>query len=302
MRMSNITVIGSLNTDLTMHTDRIPAMGETLHGHGFAVFPGGKGANQAVAAARLGAITHLVGCVGEDTFGRDLVGNLADNKVRTEYIRILPGQTTGVAVIVVKDHDNFILLDAGANAGMDKKMVCAAAPLIQQSDMVLLQLEIPMDAVEEAVWTADRHSIPILLNPAPYLSLPTSLLHHIDLLIPNKGECAAMTGMDLDSPQSIREALICLRDRGVRRPVVTLGGEGAAWLEQDQLSLCPAPVVDVVDTTAAGDAFCAALACSLTGGRTLGDAVSFATRAASISVTRKGAQPSLPHLNEVPLQ
>lgn len=297
--MNKITVIGSLNADMVICTPRVPKMGETLSGSGFGIFPGGKGANQAVAAARLGGDVSMVGCVGSDAPGQSLVENLKCNNVDTKYVKILDNISTGVAVIVIKDGDNFIILDAGANGQITTAQVEGAEELIAASDILMLQLEIPLPVVERAVEIARKHNVKVLLNPAPACILPDTLLRNIDIITPNESECELLTGNKITSADDAVEATRKLLEKGVKRVVVTLGDKGAVYIDKEMVLHKGVPKVDVVDTTAAGDSFSGALAVALASGKPIDKAMDFANRTAGITVTRKGAQTSLPHLHEV---
>ncbi len=297
--MNKITVLGSLNMDLVINTPRIPAMGETIHGQGFATFPGGKGANQAVAAAKLGGDVEMIGCVGEDSFGKDLIGNLTKNNVKVENIRTIPGTSTGIAVIVVKDGNNFIILDSGANFKLQPEVVDKALDIIKNSDIIMLQHEIPMEVVEMAVRTAKDYGVKVLLNPAPARALSDELLSQIDILTPNESECEIITGISIKSVSDAENAVRYLMDKKIKQVVITLGSQGVVYNRGNEIVHKPVPEVKVVDTTAAGDSFSGALAVALSNNMTIDEAVDFANIVGTITVTRKGAQSSLPLLSEV---
>lgn len=203
--MGKIAVVGSLNMDLVVNTDKIPAMGETVHGKGFMTTPGGKGANQAVAAARLGGKVYMAGCVGDDIFGDELIKNLRANGVDVQNVRVCEGAATGIAVITVKDGDNCIILSSGANFGLNEKDTARIEALVKDCRVVVVQLEIPMDIVLRTVETAKRHGVKVLLNPAPAVQLTDELLKNIDIIVPNESEAEILTGIKPDCSQNIKE-------------------------------------------------------------------------------------------------
>jgi len=292
--MPKITVAGSLNMDLCVETPRVPVMGETILGGGFFTSPGGKGANQAVAAAKLGAEVTMLGRAGSDAFGTQLIDNLRSNGVNTEHIRVTDDAPTGVAVILLKDGDNCIIVDPGANALLAPEDISGAEPVIAASDALVLQLEIPLPAARRAMELARAHGVTVLLNPAPAQTLPAGFLALADILTPNESECEILTGIT-----DMRRAARALTSMGIARVVVTLGGKGVMYSDGDRMVHRPALSVNVVDTTAAGDSFTGALAVSLAGGADFSDAVDFAQAVAALTVTRRGAQESLPRLEEV---
>ncbi len=298
----NIVVVGSINMDLVVCLPRIPSPGETLLGGVFNTYPGGKGANQAVAAARLGAHVSMIGCVGADTFGRDLIEQLSKEGVDTSFITRHAGVSTGVALIQVDDKaQNSIAVASGANlcfAGVDVESALAA---INGFDVLLMQLETSIDTVYTAAMIASKKKAMVILNPAPAQVLEPELLQMVDYLIPNEFELAALAGLPSRSNENIYEAAQVLISKGVKNLIVTLGENGSMlFTSEDQTGLLlPAWKVNAMDTTAAGDCYVAAFAVGLGQGKTVEESANFASAAAAISVTRKGAQPSLPHLNEV---
>jgi len=284
-----ILVVGSLNMDLCVETPRVPTMGETILGGGFFTSPGGKGANQAVAAARLGADVAMLGRVGRDAFGAQLVENLRLNAVDTSHILAAEAAPTGVAVILLSGGDNCIIVDPGANALLTPGDIEAMEAVVAASDMLVLQLEIPLATARRAMELAHAHGVRVLLNPAPAQRLPADFLALADLLTPNETECELLTGLADE-----RQGAQALLDMGVSRVVVTLGGKGVLCADGERMLHKPALPVRAVDTTAAGDCFTGALAVSLAGGAPFGEAVDFAQAAAALTVMRKGAQASLP--------
>lgn len=290
-----VVVVGSLNLDLVVPVARHPAPGETVLGGDPARHPGGKGANQAVAAARLGRRVAMIGCVGDDDAGRVLTGALHENGVDTAGVRVVDGVPTGLALITVDERaENMIVVSPGANARLSVGDV-AAAGTIAESAVVLLQLEVPDEAVTAAAQAA--HGI-VVLNPAPARPLPAALLARADVLVPNRTELALLAhgeeSADLDGVAALARAL-----DGPSAVVVTLGADGALVVDGDSVAHVPAVPVTPVDTTAAGDAFCGALADALAGGGDLVEAARWAACVAAVAVTRHGAQPSLPRRDEV---
>ncbi|MCL2352439.1 MAG: ribokinase [Firmicutes bacterium] len=290
--MGKIAVIGSLNMDMVITSPKMPLMGETVMGGGFITSPGGKGANQAVAASRLGGDVAMAGCVGDDAFGDRLLENLRQSGVDVGRVRRLPGVSTGVAMIIVVGGDNTILVDPGANALLTPDML--DEDFIAACDTVMLQLEIPPETVSRAADIARRHGVRVLLNPAPARPLPAGLLAKADVLTPNETECGLMTGAEIASVGDAGRAIPDLLARGARNVIVTMGKNGAVYNDGDKIVHCPAPPVKAVDTTAAGDCFSAAVAVALGEGKSIAEAVGFACRAGALTVQKMGAQASLP--------
>jgi len=289
-----IIVAGSLNMDLVVRSPRHPKPGETLLGGDFHTFPGGKGANQAVAAARVGAMTSMIGRVGQDAFGDALLGNLRQNGVETKHV-LQDGGATGVALITVSDDgQNTIVVAQGANALLSTEDIDRAIALFTPGSVLLTQLEVPIATIAYAVEVAKTHGVIVLLNPAPAQPLDKSLLRMVDYLVPNQHELALLTG-----EEEIGSGVDALRSLGVRNVLVTLGGEGSLLASETTRLQTPAFSVQPVDTTAAGDAFVGAFGAALAAGRSTTEAVRWGTAAGAISVTRTGAQPSLPTRAEV---
>ncbi len=289
-----IVVVGSANTDMVTRVPRLPVPGETLLGGAFAIAPGGKGANQAVAAARLGAVVTFVGCVGADSFGDLLVLNLENEGISTEFVTRDPDAATGVALITVDEEfgENTIVVAPGANAKLSPPLLDLAAAAIHSADILLCQLEIPLETVHAALQMARSAGVQTLLNPAPAQLLSGELLSLVSVLTPNQTEATFMLGTDLDPTA----AALLLKHNGAESVVMTLGAAGARLVTGSVNAWIPtfAPS-EVVDTTAAGDCFAGALAVALGEGQTLEQAVKFANAAASLSVETEGAQPSLPN-------
>lgn len=291
-----IVVVGSLNMDLVVRTPRHPQPGETVIGSNFQTFPGGKGANQAVAAARLGARVHLVGRVGVDAFGHTLLATAQEHGVDTTFVQRDPTAPTGVALITLDSYgQNTIVVAPGANMQVTEADVLRAESVLATADMLLMQLECPLEVVIAAARLAHHHGVPVVLNPAPGRSLPVDLLALVDFLIPNQLELQALAEGEADLHTAIRY----LQQRGARNVVVTLAEAGAVLAETDQIIHEPAFEVPVVDTVAAGDAFVAAFCVASASGKSPQEAVRWGNAAGALAVTREGAQPSLPAYREV---
>ena len=295
-----ICVVGSANIDLTFRTPRFPQPGETLTGHALHQGMGGKGANQAVAAARLGAEVTFIACVGNDAFGKAAINAYQAEGIQASFIRQAEDQPTGTAAILVDDDaENCIIVVAGANAELSAKDVQAASSMIEQSHVVLCQLETPADAAVKAFRIARDANVLTILTPAPAEHVTDQLLALCDVCVPNKAEIAALTGQTVDTEADALRAAERLRERGVKRVALTMGGDGVLILDDSGSTHIPAIKVDAVDTTGAGDAFTAALAVSLADGMTLTESARRASTVAAISVTRIGTQTSFPTLKEV---
>jgi ribokinase len=296
----HVAVVGSLNMDLVARAPRIPKPGETLTGSDFATHPGGKGANQAVAAARAGANVLLVGRVGDDAFGNALLSNLREAQVDVSHITRDDRAATGVALIVVEDSgQNSIVLAPGANARLTAEDVNAAEEAIASADVLLLQLEVPLATVVRAAQIAKRHGVTVILNPAPAQALPAGLLSMIDVLVPNETEAEIITGMPVQTAQDIEAAARALQQTGVPIVVMTLGAKGSLLAESNGLSRIPTFEIVPVDTTAAGDAFVGTFAVAIGEGKATTEAVTWGSAAGALAATRAGAQPSLPTRTEI---
>jgi len=292
---ARVTVAGSLNMDLVVRTPHIPEPGETIIGGEFRTVPGGKGANQAVAAARLGAQVAMVGRVGGDAFGGLLLDNLAAAGVDPAFVTRDPQAATGVALIEVDDAgQNSIVVVSGANSRLSPADVEAAAAAIGAADVLLLQLESPLETVTRAAQVARAQGVTLILNPAPARPVPAGLLGLVDVLIPNESETALLTGLPAGDQEEAQAAAAALRRMGVATVILTLGGRGALLAYEGGTELFPAFDVTPVDTTAAGDAFVGGLGVALAEGRPLREAVRWGNAAGALATTRLGAQPSLP--------
>ncbi|SFS41585.1 ribokinase [Marininema halotolerans] len=295
----SIVVVGSLNMDIVVRAPKQPRMGETIQGDEVHMVPGGKGANQAVASARLGAKTTMIGAIGDDSFGETLQGTLTKEGIDTK-VQTFPETSTGVATVLLAEGDNAIVVISGANALLGAKEVEQERALIEAADVLLLQLEIPLESVCLAAKIAKEAGTRVILNPAPAKKLPPELFKHVDLLTPNETELQWLSGCSLDEV-GIEAAMKKLLQMGVGSVVATLGARGAAILEPDSpvMYLPSNPVKNVVDTTGAGDAFNAGLACALGEGKSLVEAVDFAGKTSAIAITRLGAQAGMPFRSEV---
>jgi ribokinase len=297
-----IVVVGSINTDLVAVTKRLPAVGETVIGSDFQIHPGGKGANQAVAVARLGYSVRLIGRLGNDTFGAQLRTHLENAGVEITGVSTSDG-SSGVAVIVVsKNGDNSIVLAPGANSKVTPEDIDANLSILRSAGMVLAQLEIPLETVEYLARVCARENVPLILDPAPAMDLPSGIFNGIAWFTPNQTEAAYYLGNKPPEsiPQSPAETAKILLTNGCRGVVLKMGAQGTYLASQaGSGSLVPAFSVDAIDTTAAGDAFNAGFATALMLGESPLDSAVFAAAVAAISVTRKGAQPSMPTMVEV---
>lgn len=295
-----ITVAGSLNMDLVVYTDRIPRPGETVLGRNFKQMPGGKGANQASAAAKLGAAVRMIGCVGADSFGAQLKESLSSDGVDVEYVMVKPDAATGVAVIQVESSgDNSITVAAGANYSIAAEDIARMKDVVTGSDVILLQLEIPLETVKAAIFAAKSEGKLVILNPAPAAFLDEEILSRTDILTPNETELEFLSGHRTDTLENLKAAGMILLEKGVKDLVITLGSRGALHMNLSETAHYDAYRVNAVDTTAAGDSFNAALAVFLSEGKTMEEAIGFAMKVGAMTVTKEGAQPSLPLLREV---
>ncbi|MDE6161710.1 MAG: ribokinase [Muribaculaceae bacterium] len=295
-----IVVIGSMNTDMVISSERLPLPGETVVGGNFMMNSGGKGANQAVAAARLDGDVYIIAKSGNDLFGRRAIEQFQQDHINTDYMCSDPDLPSGVALILVDANgENSIAVASGANASLSPADIDAAASLIAESKIVLMQLETPIETIEHAAHLAHLQGKKVILNPAPARPLSDKLMADIDILIPNKNEAELLSGIEINGIDDARRAAQAIGKRGINTVIITLGSDGALVMEGEDFHLVSARKVKVVDTTAAGDTFCGALAVALTEDRGIVEAVEFASRCAAITVTRPGAQMSLPRRCEI---
>jgi len=300
MHHPRIVVVGSSNTDMVVKAPRIPEPGETVLGGRFIMAAGGKGANQAVAAARLGGQVTLVARLGRDLFGRQAAEGLQAEGIDTSLVVWDEQTPSGVALIMVSaEGENSIVVAPGANGELSPADVERAEGALAEADILLVQLEVPLAAVRRAIELARRHGVRVILNPAPAAPLPADLLGQIDLLTPNRHEAALLAGLPVEQPEDAQRAARLILAGGVGAIAMTLGKEGALIAEGDLLAQIPAYPVQPVDTTGAGDAFNGALAVAWARGASLRQAVSYASAAAALATTVMGAQPSLPTAKHV---
>jgi len=295
-----IIVVGSLNMDLVMRTPRVPVGGETLNGHEFSTLPGGKGANQAVACARLGGKVGMIGQVGNDGFGNTLRDGLSADGIDVSGVKQTSSVGTGVAMILVEDiGQNRIVLASGANGTLSLADIDAQSSAIEGAAILVVQLEVPMPVVQRAIAIAHAACVPVLLNPAPAAPLPEAIWPQIDILVPNESEASLLAGISVSDATSAFAAARIFRQRGVNCVLVTLGAQGVAVIDNIGERHIPAQVVKAVDTTAAGDTFIGGLTAGLIEGMRLDEAVALGQKASALCVTRHGAQPSIPYRREI---
>lgn len=295
-----ILVVGSSNTDMVIKAAHLPRPGETILGGTFFMNPGGKGANQAVAIARLGGPVTFICKTGSDIFGHQSQQLFEEEGINTSYVFSDSGNPSGVALITVDEKaENCIVVASGANANLLPSDLAKAEEAIEQADLILMQLEVPMETVCFVADIAWQKGKKVILNPAPAHPLPADLLRHLYLITPNETEAEMITGVKITDESSAGEAARVLAGMGVQHVIITLGSKGALIYSDGKAEMVPALKVEAVDTTAAGDVFNGALTVALSEGRSLKEAARFACKASAISVTRVGAQSSAPYRNEV---
>ncbi|WP_108651265.1 ribokinase [Dongshaea marina] len=300
MTQKNIVVLGSVNLDHAVQSPRLPQQGETIMGHSYQQARGGKGANQAVAAARLGAKPSFIACVGDDAAAHEAVESFRSDGINTDHVRICEGESTGVALILVdSEGHNCISIAQNANAKLSADVVGDKQEVIQQADYLLMQLETPLDGIERAVEIASQANTRIVLNPAPARPLDDELLSQLYLITPNETEAEILTGVKVTDTATAQQAAELLASKGVEMVIITMGAQGAYLYQQGQGELIPGFRVEAKDTTAAGDTFNGALLVALSRGDAMKDAIRFAHKASALSVTRMGAQSSIPYPDEL---
>jgi len=299
--MPHVVVVGSLNMDLVVRVPHMPAPGETILGANFQTIPGGKGANQAVAAARMGARVTMIGCVGNDDFGKTLVDNLTRESIDVSNISIAPDAATGIAMITVDENgQNSIVVASGANMELTAEDIRAAWKKIEDIDIVVMPLEVSLECIEEAATLAKKSSAKVVLNPAPAQELSEKLLSKVDILIPNESETALLTGLEVNTLEEAEIAAKKLQSKGVDTVILTLGARGAMLIaENTDAQIFSSYPTNVVDTTAAGDAFVATLTFGVSSGVPIKEAIQLANASGALAVSKIGAQPSLPTKSEV---
>jgi len=297
--MKNILVIGSMNMDLVTHVNKTPLVGETILGFGFNEIPGGKGANQAVAIGKLGGNVRMLGMIGNDNYGQVLNDNLKKNNVNIDLVHTTEEKSTGLAMIMVnEDGDNSIVVISGANFELKPEMI--NDDYLENIDFVLAQLETPMDTIEEIFVKAKAKGITTILNPAPARELSQRLIDHTDMLIPNETEFKELTGFDADQEENIYKGAQILFDSGVKEIIITLGKMGAYYINSDLKEYRSlAFKVNAVDTTAAGDSFIGGLLTQLAMNKPIEEAIDYGMKVGAVTVSRHGAQNSLPTHTEV---
>lgn len=298
--VSEICVIGSINTDMVITANSLPTSGKTVLGGDFHMNSGGKGANQAVAVARHGAHVSMIASLGEDLFGDVAIARLQAESIDCSYVSRDSQQTSGVALICVDANgENQIVVAPGANSSLSTNHVSIALSALPSASLVLLQLEIPLTTVKHAIALAKEKKCRVILDPAPAQELPPEVLHELFIITPNESEAEILTGITISNTSTAKQAVDALLKTGVLNVALTLGSEGVLLGNAHSIELITAPRVSAVDSTAAGDCFNGALAVALSRGSSLVDAAAFACRAASISVTRRGAQDAMPRAHEV---
>ena len=298
--MKKLCVLGSINVDHVIRVPYFPKAGETLTGYGYQIAYGGKGANQAVAAARVGANVSFIGAIGDDQIGQSMKQAFEQDGINTEAISMIENQSTGLAMIQVADSgENSIVIFAGANADLSESLVEQHKSHIEQADILLMQLESPLQAVTLATNFAKTAGVKVVLNPAPAQRLPESLLSQIDIITPNETEAEILTGIKVSDEQTATVAANHFHQLGIETVLITLGSKGVYYSEKGQGEIIPGFRVKAVDTTAAGDTFNGAFVTALLEGKSAKEAIRFAHAAAAISVTRMGAQMAIPRREDV---
>lgn len=300
MNKPKIVVVGSSNTDMVIKLGRLPGPGETIIGGDFIMAAGGKGANQAVAAARLGGEVTFVARVGADIFGKQAIQNFQEEGINTDFIVEDQEHPSGMALIFVDQKgENSIAVASGANGRLSEQDVATARVKLEDAEVLLLQLETPLETVRYAASMAAEKGVQVILNPAPARELDDALLSNITVLTPNESEAELLTGVKVEDEESAKAAAQNLRERGVANVIITLGAQGSLMVTGTQVVMVPTKEVQAVDTTAAGDAFNGALAYAIAVGKSLEEAARFANLVGAFSATRMGAQPSMPTPEEV---
>lgn len=289
--MGKVVVVGSINVDMVFVSDKRPMAGETVLGKTFSLIPGGKGANQAVAAAKLGAESFMVGCVGLDSNGNFALDNLKSVNVNTNSIDVIHDVPTGVANIIVAEGDNSIIVVAGANYEVTIDTINKYKDIILSADIVLLQLEIPLETVEYTLELCAKNDVKVLLNPAPAVELTSSMIKNATYITPNEHELNVILGKNCDTETEMKKY--------PNKLIVTLGSKGVKYFDGIDMKIIPSYKVEVVDTTGAGDTFCGAMAAALVKGDSLENSIKFANKAAAYSITKLGAQSGMPNEKEL---
>ena len=298
--MSKLTVVGSSNTDMVIKTPRFPMPGETIIGGEFFMFPGGKGGNQAVAAARMGGEVGFICSLGDDVFGENALKNYRDEGIDTQGIIVHPKTSSGVALITVNEQgENEIVVASGSNNLLSADDIRSSAKQIEQTSLVLTQLETPIEVVSYLAHYCREHSLPLIINPAPAQPLANDILENLYLITPNETETQILTGIAVSDDRSAANASLALMEKGVQNIIITMGKQGAFFMNANESFTTVPPEVKAVDTTAAGDVFNGALAVCLAESMPWNKSIDLACKAAAISVTKMGAQTSAPYRHEL---
>ncbi len=295
--MSNILVVGSVNMDFNISIDRLPSIGETLKSNSCNLTPGGKGANQAIAVAKLGGNVKFLCAVGDDANGKALLDNLKENNVSFDATTV--NDVTGTAIVTVVNGDNCIIVNEGANGAITPEIIREKTELFKWADIIVLQLEIPTSAVLEAVSLGYELNKTVILNPAPAKELPEDIFKKLSYIVPNEHEAEILTGIKVETDEDTEKAIKAFKALGVKEVIITLGSRGSAYSKGDKIIFEPIVKSKVVDTTAAGDCFIGTLSVMLSMGKKIDEAIKTATKASSITVSRPGAASSIPTLDEV---
>lgn len=300
MDAKRILIVGSSNTDMVIKTQKFPSPGETILGGKFLMNAGGKGANQAVAAARTGGNVTFVGKIGNDIFGKQAVQQLKEEGINVDFVSVDEENPSGVALITVDSKgENSIVVAPGSNGTLSSSDFDKASNVLDESEYVLMQLEIPISTVEHIAQMAGKKQKKVVLNPAPAARLSDELLKNISIITPNESEAELLTGIKVTDEQSALKAASLLHAKGIETVIITMGAAGAFLLSHGKHEIIRAPKVEPVDTTAAGDTFNGALVVALSEGKSITESIVFANKAAAISVTRIGAQASVPYRKEI---
>ena len=298
--MKNIVVVGSLNMDLVIEVDRVPKVGETIKGESMNYLIGGKGCNQAVAASRLGNKVKMIGCIGDDSFGNEILNHLKKDGVNVDSIKKVDNISTGIATIFKMKYDNSIIVIPAANNYCSKELIDENIDVIKNADILITQLEIPIETVEYVLKIAKENGVKTILNPAPAREISNDILKNVDFITPNETEFEVILGRELKSINELEEAMIYWQNENkLTKLVVTRGKDGSSYVEDNKVKTINTIEVEVIDTTGAGDTFNGALAHGITNELLMDDAITFAGIAASLSVTKFGAQTGMPEIKEV---
>lgn len=300
MATKKLIVLGGVNADHILQVDSFPRPGETVKGHGYRVVSGGKGANQAVAAGRLGADVSLIACVGDDSFGKNIIKTFEQDGIKTNAVTMIPNTPTGIAIIYIdKNGENSIGTSAEANARLLPEMIEPHLRLLDEADTLLMPLETPLSTIEQVAKIASKAGKNVVLNPAPAQPLPDSLFARVTTITPNETETEVLTGIKVETKKDAEQAAAIFHEKGVKNVIITLGSKGAFISDKEGMRIIPGFTVNPTDTTAAGDVFNGALQTALLEGRSMDKSIRFAHAAAAITVTRLGAQTSIPTRSEV---